>query len=89
MQNGFVTDVLLHATSCLLQEHSSPKHIISPTLPEAKHTHTHSHKSQDFVIIILNLKETLQLILQLYRREEHMISKMSLSDDSLICFALT
>lgn len=54
MQNGLVTDVLLQAISCLLQEHSSPKHIISPTLPEAKQN---THKNQKiFEILLLTLK---------------------------------
>lgn len=50
IQNGLVADVLLQATSCLLQEHSSPKHIISPTLPEAK-----TQKLFNFFFFLLTL----------------------------------
>lgn len=49
---GFVTDVLLQATSCLLQEHSSPKHTISPFLPEAKQNTRTNQRA--FITIIFN-----------------------------------
>lgn len=50
----------LQATSCLLQEHSSPKHIFSPTLPEAtQSTPKKKKKITGFVkILLLILKET-------------------------------
>lgn len=67
MQNGLVTDVLLQATSCLLQEYSSPKHIVSPTLPKGKQN---THKNNSVLeILLLTLKETLMLILHSDREE--------------------
>lgn len=85
MQNGLVTDVLLQATSCLLQEHSSPKHIISPTLPEGKqNTHTNHRVLK---ILLLTLKETHMHSTALQRRRnKHLISKMPLSDGCSVCF---
>ena len=51
----------LQATSCLLQEHSSPKHIFSPTLPEATQSTPPQKKKKitGFVkTLLLTLKET-------------------------------